>query len=257
MKDVFSIAGKVALVTGGSSGIGAMIARAFVEAGARVYITSRKKENCDAVAAQLTGPGTCVSLPADLSRLEEIERVAVELAQREEKLDILVNNAGVTWGSPLDSFPETGWDKVMTLNAKSVFFLSQKLLPLLEKAGEPLNPARIVNIGSVEGIHVSPIFEVYSYSASKAAVHHLTRLLAKQLAPRNINVVAIAPGPFKSEMMKRALDSVGEQVLETVPQKRFGTIEDIGGTAIYLCSRAGAYVTGVVLPLDGGITGTL
>src|SRR5437016_9635276 len=192
MQDLFSVAGKTALVTGGSRGIGLMIARGFVEAGARVYISSRKAEVCDRVAAELAGAGTCMSLPADLSTEAGARALADALAAREEKLDVLVNNAGANWGAPLAEYPDSAWDKVLALNVKSVFHLSRLLLPLLEQAVRPGDPARIINIGSIDGLHV-PVLETYAYSASKAAVHHLTRVLARRLAPR-ITVNAVAPG---------------------------------------------------------------
>lgn len=252
MRDLFSIAGKTALVTGGSRGIGLMIARGYVEAGVRVYISSRKKDVCDAAAASLSKAGTCVSLPADLGKTSEIERLASTLAERETKLDILVNNAGATWGATIDEFPEPGWDKVMSLNAKAVFFLTQKLLPLIEQAATADDPARVINVGSIDGMHTS-IFENYSYAASKAAVHHLTRVLAAHLAVRQITVNGIAPGPFMTDMMAPMVARMGDAIVDRVPLKRMGCADDAVGIATFLASRAASYITGVVIPVDGGI----
>lgn len=252
MNTLFSVAGKTALITGGSRGIGLMIARGYVEAGARVYITSRKQAVCDAAAAELSTLGSCISLPADLVQMSEIERVAGLLAAREAKLDILVNNAGATWGSTIDEFPESGWDKVMDLNAKSVFFLTQKLLPLIEKAASAENPARVINVGSIDGMHTS-IFENYSYAASKAAVHHLTKILAAHLASRHITVNGIAPGPFLTDMMAPMVARMGDTIVNNIPLKRMGTADDAVGIATFLASRAANYITGVVIPVDGGI----
>lgn len=253
MQNLFSIEGKTALITGGSRGIGAMIARGYVEQGARVYITSRKAEVCDATAAELSTLGHCVSLPADLSKMSEIERVVDEFGARESQLDILVNNAGATWGATIDEFPEQGWDKVMDLNVKSIFFLTQRCLSLLDAAASTTDPARVINIGSIDGMHLSA-FENFSYSASKAAVHHLTRMSAVRLAPRNITVNAIAPGPFHTAMMAPMIEKMGEELLKSVPLHRFGGDEDAAGIAVFLASRASAYMTGTVIPLDGGIT---
>ncbi|MEQ8663438.1 MAG: SDR family oxidoreductase [Gammaproteobacteria bacterium] len=255
IEKLFDVAGKVALVTGGSRGIGHMIARGYVEAGMRVYITARKAAQCEEAAAALGGAGACIALPADLSSMGEIERVAATLAARERELHVLVNNAGTQWGASIDAFPEQGWDKVMDLNVKSPFFLMQKLLPLLEAAGRPGDPARVINVGSVDGMH-TPIFQNFSYAPSKAALHHLSRMLAAHLAPRNITVNVIAPGPFHTDMLAPMVDSMGEDtVLANVPLKRMGGVEDAAGTAIYLAARASAYVTGTVLPLDGGLYG--
>jgi NAD(P)-dependent dehydrogenase (short-subunit alcohol dehydrogenase family) len=255
MSDLFSIDGKVALVTGGSRGIGLMIARGFVEAGAKVYVSSRKAEVCDEVAAELSKTGTCVSLPADLSTEDECVRLASELASHEPALHILVNNAGANWGAPLEEFPASGWDKVLDLNLKSPFFLTRAVLPLLEKAATPDDPARVINIGSIDGIQV-PLLHTYSYSASKAALHHLTRVLARELGRRNITVNAVAPGPFESKMMAETLRSFGDSIAASSPLNRIGRPDDMAGVAIYLASRAGSYVTGAVIPVDGGIATT-
>jgi NAD(P)-dependent dehydrogenase (short-subunit alcohol dehydrogenase family) len=249
--DLFSIAGKTALVTGGSRGIGRMIAGGFVEAGAKVYVSSRRAEACEAVAAELSPVGLCLSLPADLSTEAGCRELAAELARREDRLHVLVNNAGNTWGAPLEEFDDAAWDRVLSLNVKGVFHTTKVLLPLLESAATDDDPARVVNIGSIDGIHV-PVLETYSYSASKAAVHQLTRHLARKLAPR-ITVNAIAPGPFESKMMAATLDAFGPQIAAGAPMKRIGRPDDMAGAAIYLASPAGAYLTGVILPVDGGI----
>ena len=251
---LFSIAGKTALVTGGSRGIGRMIAEAYVKVGAKVYIASRKKEVCDATATELSKFGTCISLPADLGKMSEVERLAAELTARESTLDILVNNAGATWGASIDAFPESGWDKVMTLNVKSVFFLTQKLLPLLDRAATSDNPARIINIGSIDGMHTS-IFDNFSYQPSKAAVHHLTRMLSAHLAARHITVNAVAPGPFATDMMAPMVEQMGDAIVNRVPLKRMGGPDDVAGIAIFLASKAGSFITGTVIPVDGGIMG--
>ena len=251
MNDLFSIAGKTALVTGGSRGIGLMIARGYVEAGARVYISSRKADVLDEVAAELSKAGECHAIAADLSTEAECRRLAEAIAARESSLDILVNNAGATWGAPLEQFDEAAWERALALNVKGVFHLTKFLVPLLEEAGSADEPARVINIGSIEGFKV-PLLDNYSYSASKAAVHMLTRHLAKRLAPR-ITVNAIAPGPFESKMMAAVLDAFGEQIAANAPLKRIGRPDDMAGAAIYLASRAGAYLTGAVIPVDGGI----
>jgi len=253
MQDLFSIAGKTALVTGGSRGIGLMIARGFVEAGAKVYISSRKADVCDRAAAELAQAGTCVSVPADVSTEAGARGLADAVAAREQALDILVNNAGANWGAPLAEYPDSAWDKVLALNVKSVFHLSRFLLPLLERAARPGDPARIINVGSIDGLHV-PVLETYAYSASKAAVHHLTRVLARRLAPHGVTVNAVAPGPFESKMMAETLQRFRDAIVASCPLGRIGEPEDMAGVAIYLASRAGAYLTGAVIPVDGGIS---
>jgi NAD(P)-dependent dehydrogenase (short-subunit alcohol dehydrogenase family) len=251
MSDLFSIAGKTALVTGGSRGIGLMIARGYVEAGARVYISSRKADVLDEVAAELSNVGECHAIAADLSAEAECRRLAEAIAARESSLDVLVNNAGATWGAPLEQFDEAAWERALALNVKGVFHLTKFLLPLLEESGTPDEPARVINIGSIDGLRV-PLMDNYSYSASKAALHMLTRHLAKRLAPR-VTVNAIAPGPFESKMMAATLEAFGEQIAAGAPLKRIGRPDDMAGAAIYLASRAGAYLTGAVIPVDGGI----
>jgi NAD(P)-dependent dehydrogenase (short-subunit alcohol dehydrogenase family) len=251
MKDLFSLQGRVALVTGGSRGIGRMIATGFLHHGAKVYITARKAQACDAAAAELSAIGPCISLPADVSSVEEARALATEIARREPALDILVNNAGAAWGESFDTFPEKGWDKVVDLNMKTPFFLTQALHGLL-KAAAGKHPAKVINIASIDGISVNQ-WETYSYAASKAGLIHLTRRLALRLAKDNIVVSGIAPGPFASEMNKDARDH-GEQVAQRVPIGRIGEPEDMAGAAVFLASRAGDYVVGDTLMVDGGVS---
>jgi NAD(P)-dependent dehydrogenase (short-subunit alcohol dehydrogenase family) len=254
MKDLFSVSGKVALVTGGSRGIGEMIAEGFVTNGVKTYISARKAEACDATAARLSEFGECISIPADLSTAEGIGALVGEIKSREKQLDILVNNAGATWGAPIGEFPESGWDKIMTINVKSPFFLTQALLPLLEKAASADDPARIIMVGSIDGLNVNQM-PTFSYGPSKAAVHHLTRTLAAHLADRHITVNAIAPGLFPSKMTAATIDAMGDKIIQGTPLKRAGKPADMAGVAIYLSSMASSFVTGVVIPVDGGLTG--
>ena len=258
MKDLFSIEGKIALVTGGSRGIGEMIAAGFLANGAKVYISSRKAEVCDATANRLQEQygGECVSLPADLSNLDGINSL-VQSFPEGESLDILVNNAGASWGEPIDEYSEKGWDKVMDTNVKGVFFLTQKLLPLLRSSATADDPSRIINIGSIDGIKTG-LFDAFSYGPSKAALHHLTRVLAASLVRENIIVNAIAPGPFPTWMLSTGVGGGGDldinwdEVGNSNPRGRVGTPEDIAGLAIFLCSRAGAYTVGETITCDGG-----
>jgi NAD(P)-dependent dehydrogenase (short-subunit alcohol dehydrogenase family) len=229
-----------------------MIARGFLESGAKVYISSRKQDVCDAVARELSSVGECISLPADVSTLDGCKRLAHEISAREDRLNILVNNAGAAWGAPLAEYSEAGWDKVIDTNVKSTFFLTRELLPLLEKAGTKEDPARVINVGSIDGIK-APFLETYAYPASKAAVHHMTRDLAVKLAGHNVTVNAIAPGPFESQMTKWMLENFQTKIESTCPLGRIGNPSDMAGVALYLASRAGAYVNGVVIPVDGGI----
>jgi NAD(P)-dependent dehydrogenase (short-subunit alcohol dehydrogenase family) len=249
---LFDISGKVALVTGGSRGIGLMIARGFVEAGAKVYITSRKADVCNAVAEELSRIGECISIPMDLSTVEGCHQMAQELALREDKLHILVNNAGASWGAPLEEYPESGWDKVMDINLKSIFYLTKEMLPLLEKAASQEDPARVINVGSIDGIK-APFVDNYAYGPAKAAVHHLTRVLAIRIGERMITVNAIAPGPFESKMTEWLFEQYQEIIEKNCPLKRIGVPGDMAGIAIFLSSRAGAYVNGTVTAVDGGI----
>lgn len=251
MKNLFNVEGKVVLITGGSRGIGEMIATGFVENGAKVYISARKAAPCNELAERLSEKGFCVSLPCDLSTTEGVNWMAEELGRREEKLDVLINNAGAAWGEPIDDYSEKGWDKVFNINLKGPFFLVQKLLPMLRKAASEGAPARIVNTASVNGIE-PPALETYAYSSSKAGMIMLTRHLAKRLAPEHILVNCIAPGPFPSQMMKETLETMGDAIRASNPLGRIGEPEDIAGVAIFLSSRASGYTTGACIPCDGG-----
>jgi NAD(P)-dependent dehydrogenase (short-subunit alcohol dehydrogenase family) len=254
MSDLFSIEGKLALVTGGTSGIGLMIAHGLVTAGARVIVASRKAEACATTAQELSKLGDCTGIPANLGTEDGCRALADEIADREGALPILVNNAGANWAAPLAEYPDDGWDKVMNLNVKAVFHLTRLLVPQLEAASQPGDPARVINIGSIDGIN-PPILDTYAYAASKAGVHHLSRMLARKLAPA-ITVNAVAPGPFQSKMMAATIERMGDLMAQSCPMKRLGDPDDMAGVVIYLASRAGAYVTGAVIPVDGGISGT-
>ena len=260
MKNLFSVDGKVVIVTGGSRGIGEMIAAGFLANGAKVYISSRKADVCDATAARLQQEfgGECISIPADMSTLDGIKAFCEVFKSKEDHLDVLINNAGVAWGAPLEEFPEVGWDKVMNTNVKGPFFLTQQLLPLLEKATSFDEPARIINVGSIDGIK-TPVFDNFSYGPSKAAIHHLTRVLAAHLIKRNIIVNAIAPGPFPTYMLSTGVGGGGDTdttdwdaVGKGNPRGRVGTPEDIAGLAIFLASRASGFTVGEVITCDGG-----
>jgi len=253
MKNLFSVEGKVALVTGGSQGIGLMISSGLVENGATVYINSRKAAACEEAVRELSKHGTCHALPGDISTEAEIRRVLSEIEGREQKLHILVNNAGATWGAPLESYPEDAWNKVMNVNVRAVFYLCTVALPLLERSSSAEDPGRIVNIGSIEGLRV-PEFDNFAYAASKAAVMHLTRILSIRLAPRHVTVNSIAPGPFPSKMMAATLAEIGDQLTAKAPLGRLGRPEDIAAATIYLSSPGSSWVTGQVLAVDGGFS---
>ncbi len=257
-EELFSLAGKTALVTGGATGIGRMIATALVRAGAHVMIASRKEDACLAVAAQINAlpdaPGKAEGFAGDVSTKEGVNALVEAVKARTDKLDILFNNAGVTWGEPLETFPYEGWAKVMNVNVTGLFMLTRDLLPLLEAAAKPGDPSRVISLGSVMGSQ--PLGDgAYSYSASKAAVHHLTKILAKEQAHKNITFNAFAPGPFQSRMTAFATgtDEKAERVGKGVPLGRIGAPSDIAGASLFLCGRGGAYITGAILPLDGGI----
>src|ERR1700674_1253601 len=253
-QDLFSLQGRIALVTGGSRGIGKMIAAGFLSQGAaRVYITARKAGPCEATAKELTADydGECIALPIDISTMAGIDMLAGEIKKREPKLDILVNNAGAAWGADFDEFPESGWDKVMNLNVKTPFFLTKALAAPLRAAATAQRPAKVINIASIDGIFVNPT-ETYSYAASKAAVIHLTRRMATRLIKEHINVTAIAPGAFASDMNRAARDH-GDVLAKRIPAGRIGTDEDMAGLAIFLASRAGDYVVGNAIAIDGGV----
>jgi NAD(P)-dependent dehydrogenase (short-subunit alcohol dehydrogenase family) len=251
--ELFDVSGKVAVVTGGSRGIGRMIAEGFVRNGVRTYITARKAEACDATAAELSQFGECISIPADLSAKEEVDRLAGEIAGRENALHILVNNAGATWGAPIDEFPEAGFDKVLDINVKAPFLLTQALLPQIRAAASADDPGRVIMVGSVDGLKV-PLTDSFSYSASKAGIHHMARHIAHRVNRDHITVNCIAPGPFDSKMMAFALDDPETRaaIAGSNPLGRVGRPEDMAGVAIFLSSRAGSYLTGAVIPVDGG-----
>lgn len=252
---LFSVRGKVALVTGGSRGIGYMIAHGFLAAGAKVYVSGRKADACARAVDELGELGPCVAVPADVASPDGVEALARSIEEREGALHVLVNNAGATWGAPLEEYPEAAFDKLLGVNVKAVFALTVRLLPLLRAAASADDPARVINVGSVDGLSV-PVQESYAYSASKAAVHMLTRHLAMRLAAERITVNAMAPGPFDSKMMAFLLDDPAsrEMVAQHVPLGRIGRPDDVAGLAVFLASRAGAYLTGTVIPVDGGLS---
>jgi len=250
--DLFSLKGRTALITGGSRGIGKMIAKGFIAYGAKVYISSRKPGACDETAAELSaGGGTCISLPQDVSTVEGCKALAARYAEHESKLDILVNNAGAAWGAPFDEFPESGWDKVLNLNLKSPFFLTQALAAPLRAAATHDRPAKVIMVASIDGIRPNAQ-ETYSYQASKSGLIHLTRRMAARLIQDNIVVSGIAPGAFASEMNRDARDR-GDVLSKYIPARRIGTDEDMQGVAIYLASRAGDYAVGITIAVDGGV----
>ncbi|MHB8531823.1 MAG: SDR family oxidoreductase [Solirubrobacteraceae bacterium] len=252
---LFDVSGKTALVTGGSRGIGLMIARGLLEAGASVIVSSRKQADIEAAAGELAALGSCEAIVGDVSTPEGAGELARATRERFPSLDILVNNAGAVWGAPLEEFPASGWDRTMHTNVEGVFHLTVNLLDALRASASAEHPARVINIGSIDGIR-TPGVENYSYSASKAAVHMLTRHLARRLASEHITVNAIAPGPFESKMMAVLGDPEIRAAIERdVPLGRIGRPDDVAGLTLFLASRAGAYLTGAVIPLDGGITG--
>ena len=252
---LFGVAGKTVVVTGGGQGIGRMIAEGFVRAGARVIVASRKLAVCEAAAAELAPFGTCIAMQADLSNTEGCLAFAAAVQGRETQLHVLVNNAGATWGAGYDDYPEQAWARCMELNVHAVFELTRALTPLLAAAGTADDPARVINIGSVDGLHV-PVYENYAYAASKAAVHQLTSVLAKRLAAEHITVNAVAPGPFESKMMHETLETHGESLMRMIPLGRIGRADDMAGIALFLASRAGSYLTGALIPVEGGLVTT-
>ncbi len=254
--NLFSLDGKTALVTGGGRGIGAMFAEGLLGAGARVIISSRRREQLDEAVKEMAGIGPIEAVAADLSTEEGCLGLAEAVGQRTERLDILVNNAGATWGAPIAEFPDAAWDRVMNLNVKGVFKLTVALLPLLEAAADADDPARVINVGSVQGLQ-APELDNYSYSASKAAVHHMTRVLAKKLAAQHITVNCIAPGVFYTKMMAHTLDTFGDEIVADTPLGRIGRPEDMAGAVLFLSGRGGAYLTGAIIPVEGGYATTL
>ncbi|UUV32437.1 SDR family oxidoreductase [Amycolatopsis roodepoortensis] len=253
--ELFDLSGKLALVTGGTKGIGTMIARGLLQAGARVVISSRNADTCAEAQRPLSEFGDVRAIPADLSRHDECRRLADLVSADSDHLDILVNNAGAMWREPLETFPDEAWDSVLDLNLKAPFWLVQALLPALRAAGTADDPARVINIGSIAAIHVAESPN-YSYAGSKAALHQLTRVLARELGPHHVTVNAVAPGPFPSQMMAATLDTLGDTIAAKAPLRRLGRDDDMAGVAVFLASRAGSYLTGTVIPVDGGIATT-
>ncbi len=252
MDDLFSLKGRTALITGGSRGIGKMIAEGFVRGGVKTYISARKAEQCEETAKEMSKFGTCIALPMNAAGADGAHKMAQAYLAREKTLDILVNNAGAAWGADFDEFPESGWDKVMDLNLKTPFFLAQALHGALKAAATVARPAKVINIASIDGLSVNPQ-ETYSYHASKAGLIHLTKRMALRLIEDNIVVTAIAPGAFASDMNRDARDH-GDAVSRRIPARRIGTAEDMAGAAIYLASRAGDYVVGATIVVDGGVS---
>ncbi|CAH1763287.1 4588_t:CDS:2 [Entrophospora sp. SA101] len=259
IESLFGVNGKKVLITGGSRGIGLMIAKGFVSNGAKVYISSRSSNACDQLKLKqiiqtkmlLSGPGEAISLPADLQKLSEVKRLVSEIEKREDgKLDVLVNNAGANWGEKFDKYPDEAFEKVMNLNLKKVFSLTQAAMPLLEKAATPEDPARVINISSVS----VPYSETYAYDASKAALNHLTKVMAGHLSQRNVTFNGVLPGPFETKMMKKTLEDYGKSIVAGIPLGRIGRPEDLAGTCIYLASKAGAFTNGALITVDGGDT---
>ncbi|WP_431238766.1 SDR family oxidoreductase [Mycolicibacterium aichiense] len=253
--ELFDLTGKIALVTGGTRGIGKMIARGLLQAGAGVIVSSRNAEACAAAQQSLSEFGEVQAIPADLSKHDECQRLADLVNVEFDHLDILVNNAGAMWREPLATFPDEAWDTVIDLNLKSPFWLVQALLPALRRAGTADDPARIINIGSIAAIHVAQSPN-YSYASTKAGLHQLTRVLARELGPQHVTVNAVAPGPFPSHMMANTLDAIGDTIAASAPLRRLGRDDDMAGVAVFLASRAAAYLTGAIIPVDGGIATT-
>jgi len=254
LTSLFSLKGKVALVTGGSRGIGKMMAQGLLEAGAKVFITARKAEACNQAAAELSRFGPCISIPGDIATPESRQQLKSKISETEDRLHILINNAGRNWGEAFATYPDKAFDDVLHLNVGAVFSMTRDFHELLAAAASPEDPARVINIGSMDGLHVSTVAHTgtFAYSASKAALHHLTRTLAIELAPRHITVNAVAPGFFPSKMTDWVLDNYRKEIEHNCPLKRVGQAPEMAGIAVYLCSRAGAYTNGAVIPVDGG-----
>ena len=254
IESLFSMQDKICVVTGGSRGLGSFMAQGFLEAGAkRVYITARKAEACISTAEELSQYGECIAIPSVLATAEGLQTLVKELMSREQHIDVLVNNAGAGWGAPFDQFPEKGWNKTMDINVKSPFFLTQALTPLLKKNATADNTASIINIGSIAGM-VGNALDNFSYAISKTAIHQLTRVLSTELASDHIRVNAIAPGRFYSKMTEFLSNDqeAFEAELQSIPMRRWGEATDIAGVAIMLASKAGAFITGQIIPIDGG-----